>query len=279
MTDIYFVRTSHFYQSYTDLIKLAELSGFPVIKESEVDTSKSGVYIHITMNGDVEAHLRNEVQSGKPRRAHLIQWNIERPDGSAGSLDYFAQRQWQLMHDRLFDEIWVSDARLADETMLRFVVLGSDEGLGEPGEDKNYSFCHLSYEVARRINVYKHFDNRLIGPNCWGDERHEVLKRSKFGLAVHQDRHSFQEPLRLALFAAYGLPVISEDVFDAYPWAEEYAIFVNYANIVGKLKQVLNEDYGPYRDMGLRARDRMTKEFRFKTMVEQAVKESVERWR
>lgn len=279
MTDITFVKTRHFYDSYRDMIRLAELSDFPIIYSDEVDTSKEGVYIFITMNGDVEEHLKNEVNSGKPRYAHLVLWNIERPSGSAGSVGNYAKRHRQLIYDRLFDEVWCSDMRLAEETQLRFVVLGSDEGLGSVGNDKKYDLVHMSYEIPRRTNIYKHFNGDDIGPNCWPPERDEVLRASRFALNIHQDIHPFQEPLRLALFAAYGLPVISETIFDAYPWDTDIAIFSGYDSIVSRLRQALTEDYEPYRQMGQRARERMTGAFRFKTMVERAVRESVDGWR
>lgn len=277
--EIYFVRTRHFYQSYTDAIKLAELSGFPLIYTDEVDISKEGVFILWTMNGEWEPHIKNQMDEKKRRRAHLIQWNIERPAGSAGSVHYYAERQWQLLKDRYFDEIWVGDSQLADETGLRFVILGSDEGLGEPSDNKEYDFCHMSAIVPRRSGIYARFPLDKIGPNSWPPERDEVLKKSRFALNVHQDIYSYQEPLRFALFAAYGLPIISESLVNSFPYSDEYMVTASYPNLVGKMRQVLTEDYSRYKDMGLRARERMTKEFRFKSMVEKAIRESVERWR
>lgn len=277
MTDITFVRTRHVYDSYIDMISLAELSQFPICYVDEVDTSQEGVYIFITMNGEIEPHIKN--QDKKPRYAHLIQWNLERPSGSAGSVGNYAKRQRELIYNRTFDEIWVSDRRLSDETQLRFVVLGSDAGLGSVGDEKRYGFCHMSYEVPRRVNVYKHFRDDQIGPNSWPPMRDEVLRASRFALNVHQDIHPFQEPLRLALFAAYGLPIISETIFDMYPWSDETMITAGYDGLVGKLREALTSDYEPYREMGLRARERMCNEFRFKDMVINAVNESVNKWR
>jgi hypothetical protein len=277
MTSITFVKTRHIYDSYIDFIRLAELSDFPLIYSDEVNISNEGVYIFITMNGDVEEHLKNEVSSGKVRHAHLILWNLERPSGSAGSVGNYAKRHRDLMYDRLFDEVWCSDARLAEETQLRFVVLGSDEGLGSVGNDKQYDFTHMSYEIPRRTNIYKHFSN--IGPNCWPPERDDVLRKSRFALNIHQDIHPFQEPLRLALFAAYALPVISETIFDAYPWDSDIAIFSGYDSIVHRLRQALTEDYEPYRAMGLRARQRLCNDFQFGKVVREAVSQSLDSWR
>jgi hypothetical protein len=159
--------------------------------------------------------------------------------------------------------------------MLRFVVLGSDYGLGEPGDIKMFDFCHMSYLTNRRLSIYSQVDQRLIGPNCWGVDRHAVLQASRFALNIHQDNGPFQEPLRWALFAAYGLPMLTEEVTDAYPWSEEFCVFNPYDGIIGKLKEMLSNDYNRWTDVAHNARDRMCKEFRFRNVVIQAVKESM----
>lgn len=276
-TTITFVRTRHVYESYRDFWRLVELSSFPTIYVDELDVSKPGVYIVCPMNGEWRPHIDN--QDNKPRNAHLVLWNLERPSGSSGSVGNYAEANRDLIYKRHIDEVWVSDRRLADETQMRFVILGSDEGLGEPGQEKQYDFCHMSYEVPRRSNIYKYFNAGLIGPNCWPPERDSVLKGSRFAVNIHQDIHPFQEPLRFALFAACGLPIISETIYDSYPWSDEFMVFANYDGIVGKIRQVLGDEYGRWRDMGLLARNRMCREFQFGRMVREAVKESVDRWR
>lgn len=279
MNDIVFVKTGHHYDSYLDFFKLVELSGFEIVHVSDVDISQHITYLLVPHNGEWNPHIDNQVD--KPRNAHLVLWNIERPDGSAGSVGYYGRRQRELIYGRYFDEVWVSDRRLALETKhaTRFVVLGSDEGLGEPRRQKDYDFCHMSYETNRRQSIYKHFDEKRTGRNCWPPMRDEILKASKFALNVHQDQHPFQEPLRFALFAAYGLPIVSETIYDSYPWSDEFMIFSGYDGLVGKIRQVLENDYQRWYDFGMRARERMCGKFRFKTMVEQAVLESVDRWR
>lgn len=284
--NIIFVKTRWEYQSYTDFHKLVELSNFETCYVDEVDISKQVVYILSPCNGEWRNHIYN--QKGKVFNAHLILWNLERPSGSAGSVGQYGRNARMLMGGiwedtgqpsgtRFIDEVWVSDRRLADDQALRFVTLGSDEGLGQPGDEKEYNFCHMSYEVGRRISIYKHFQN--IGPNSWGAERDQVLKRSKFALNVHQDIHWYQEPLRFALFAAYGLPIISESLYDSYPWSDATMVTAIYDGLVGKMRQALTEDYTSYRDMGLRARERMCGEFQFGKMVKEAVRQSTDSWR
>ena len=287
-TEIIFVKTRWFYQSYIDFYKLVDLSGFKTIYVDELDTSKDGIYITTPMNGEWRPHLEN--QWDKERNAHLILWNLERPTGSAGYSGEYSQKQRRLMygqHDdgspakcRFIDEVWVSDRQMAAESGMRFVVLGSDEGLGEPDDTqkKVYDFCHFSYdEVNRRRNIYRRFDK--VAPNAWPPERDIILKQSKFALNIHQDNHPFQEPLRFALFAAYGIPIITETIFDSYPWSDEYMVYSTWDDIVRKVREILSEPYDRFKEMGLRSRERMCHEFQFGKMVRQAVEESVGSWR
>lgn len=273
---IVFVKTRYQYDSYVDFWKLVELSGFDTCYVDEVDIRKPRVFIVSPMNGEWDPHIHN--QTGMRHNAHLIHWCLERPSGAGGIYNY-AKSNRARIYDRTLDDVWVSDRALATETMFRFVVLGSHYGLGEQGGAKPYDFCHMSYVTSRRARVYDEFAMDRIGPNCWpwdtNPSRDYVLKASRFALNIHQDQYPFQEPLRLALFAAYGLPVLTEEIKDAYPWSEQYCVFNSYDGIAGKLRQMLNNNYDRWRDMGLQARFRMCEEFNFKKMVLAAVEESL----
>lgn len=277
MTEITFLKTRHVYDSYMDFWSLVSLSNFPTMYVDEWRPMMDGVFITCPMNGDFREHTKNYID--KPRGSHIILWCLERPSGSAGSVGNYAAANRELIYQRFVDEVWVSDRRLADETNLRFVPLGSHEGLGSPGDAKRYDFCHMSYITPRRTGIYKHFPEGSIGPNCWPPQRDEVLRSSRFALNVHQDQHPFQEPLRLALFAAYGLPVLSETIFDSFPWGEETMVTAGWDELVRVMRHMLTTDYGPWQEMGLRARERMCGEFEFGKLVRLAVQESVERWR
>ncbi len=288
MTDITFCRTRHVYDSYTDFWRLVELSGFPTIYVDEIKIDEPGVYITSPMNGDYEAHLKNElnrqVEYSLPRMAHLILWNLERPshasDGYWGSMGQYNQRNEELLYARLLNEIWVSDTQMAHDSghTCRYVTLGSDYGLGEPGEEKQYDLVHMSAIYGRRVTIYNDFSN--IGANSWGDERHQVLQRSKFALNIHQDNYSFQEPLRKALFAAYGLPIISETCYDQFPFQSgDTAMFFGYNEIVNKAKEMIHDDYDKWVGMGEKARKMLCENYQFGRMVRRAVKESIGEWR
>lgn len=275
--EIVFVRTRHYYEPYIDFFRLVELSGFPICYVDEVDVEEDKVFIVSPMNGEYRPHIDN--QSHKARNAHLVLWNIERPDGSAGSVGNYARDNRELIYQRHVDEVWVSDRRLADETTLRYVTLGSDYGLGEPSNEKKYIFCHMSYETNRRQTIYRHFKSDLIGPNCWPPHRDEVIKASKFALNVHQDHHPYQEPLRFALFASYGLPIVSETIYDSYPYSEQFMVFSGYDGLVGKMNQLLQDDYERWQKMGLDTRDRMCRDFQFGKMVRKALDGVTHQWR
>ena len=168
--DIIFCKPVHHYDSYTDFWRLVELSNFPTMRVDEIDITQQGVYITAPMNGDYKEHvyaqIERQVNSGQPRLAHLIVWNLERPAGS-GSVRQYAKDCFEWYADRLVDEVWVSDPALADETQLRYVTLGSDYGLGEVSDEKQYDFTHMSVEIPRRREIYKHFGETQIGQNCW----------------------------------------------------------------------------------------------------------------
>lgn len=278
MTEIIFAQTRYVYDSYLDLRRLFELAGFPSCYVDEIDIARPCVYITSPVNGELRPHIDNWT-GRRPRNAHIIVWNIERPSGSAGSVGKYAEANRDLLYKRHADEVWVSDRRLADDTVLRFVPLGSHSGLGEPEIKKEFDFCHMSYINPRRTGILKHFGHRKIGPNCWPPLRDDVLKKSRFALNVHQDNLPYQEPLRWALFAAYGLPIVSEIVFDAFPWGDDLITFAGYDTLPMTLDRCLNEDYESFRKRGLAARERLCIEYEFGKIVRQAVQESVGDWR
>ncbi len=292
LAEIIFAKPVYHYDSYRDFWQLVELSGFPIIWVNEIDITKDQIIITAPMNGDYKEHfvgnlahyeetgeitggqLKLQKDSGLPRLSHMIVWNLERPSGS-GSVPEYAKDSKSWIDNRFADEVWVSDPALADETMLRYVILGSDYGLGElPTEHKQYDFTHMSVPNPRRVQIYKHFGSSQIGQNCWPPKRDEVLKLSRFALNVHQDNFPFCEPLRMALFAAYGLPIVSERLKSGFPYGSDI-MQVSYHNLVEKLKEVLGSDYEQWQEMGMRLRQKMCEDLQFGKVVRQAVKESV----
>jgi len=157
-------------------------------------------------------------------------------------------------------------------------VLGSHPGLGELSDNKEFDFCHMSAVNPRRTHIYKNFSNHTIGPNCWPPERDEVLKKSRFAMNVHQDNWPFCEPLRIALFAAYGLPVVSETLVGNQPYRG--ITTASYHNLANVMKQALDDDYKHWKNEGMALHQRLCHELPFGPLVVQAVNETVGKgWR
>ena len=287
MTQIIFLEPVWHYDSYQDFFRLARLAGFPVRRADTLDVSEPGVYITAPMNGDWREMI--EAQAERPRNAHLVTWNIERPSGSAGSIGKYAESNRRLLYGqredgspapcRYVDEVWVSDRRLADETTMRYVPLGSRLDFAEPGEEKRWDFVHISYEIPRRQTIYNAFDPNKVAPNGWGEDRDRSLKGARFGVAVHQDNHPFLEPLRLAIFAAYALPTLCEVVADAWPYGDDCMVFSGFDQFAQNLRRMVHGDYARWREMGEKFRQRACVEYEFGKVVRQAVAESVGEWR
>ena len=290
--EIVHVQTRYQYDSYRDLRKLFKLAGFRTIYVDEIDISQPVTYIVSPMNGEWRPHIENEHASGKLHQCDLVLWNIERAGGGdTKSVGNYTRANWDLIYQRHVDRVWVSDRRLAKETGLHYAVLGSHPDFGHPGDvrEKIWEITHMSYVNGRRSRIldqlsrhssYDQFNTEdRISHNCWPPERDKVLQASKFALSIHQDDGPFLEPLRFALFAAYGLPIISETVFDAHPYGEDTMIFAAHHDMVGVVHRLLRDSYEPYQRMGQRCREMMTEEFEFGKMVREAVRETVGEWR
>lgn len=222
---IIFARTRYHYDSYTDFWKLVELSGYPIVYVDEIEINNpDNTYIFSPMNGEFQS-LIPKTWVPKGHRCTILHWNLERPSGSGGLLFYKESNQRYI--DRgWIDAVLVSDRQLAADTGFKYVPLGSHKDLGEFSLhcDKMYDVAVMSCYSPRRAFLFnypylKAQDNGLtIAPNCWGQERHEALKASRYMLNIHQDGYQYLEPLRFALAAAYGLPIISESCGSFYPY-------------------------------------------------------------
>lgn len=212
---VVFARTRHVYGSYTDFWSLVELAGFRTCYVDEIDIDANLTYVTTPMTGELKS--RN---LPKDRRAKIIWWNLERPDGE------FAQRFSAVIDEVLshVDEIWVSDRYYQSmDQRQKFVILGSHPGLlVEPWTPGNrWDVAHLSYMNGRRNHVYGRLQERglTLAPNAWGNERTNVLFNSSVLLNVHQTDALIGEPLRFAVAAAHAVPLLSETILDAYPLA------------------------------------------------------------
>lgn len=280
MREIVFAKTNPPYESYTDWYKLVEVSGFRTIWLKDLDVREDLIVITTPFTGEIRQHIQHrERELGHKRRASLIWWCLERGPLNGDEPEYV-------------DEIWISDrwyATLIPERS-RFVVLGSDANLAdgpmrEP-KDRIYAGVHLMYVWGRRQNLMERLykekvADRELGGSLWGSKRHDALSKSRFMWTVRQD-DTFEkkwpphvpvpvpiiEPLRFALAAAYGIPLISETAMDTYPYEPgiDYvqADFWQFHNIV---RQCLSEPYEKYWMMGERMRQKMCFDFNFRQEV------------
>lgn len=225
-----FVKTRHIYDSYTDFWKLVELSGYSTVYVDEIQLDNPDQqYILSPMNGEFTAHIDWRI----PKRCEILHWNLERPSGSGGILQYKVAGT-SLIDQGKLDGVIVSDKALSFATGFKYVRLGSHVGLGHPSTyiHKEYQASHMSCYSNTRGFLFEYPNSRTdvyglnIGPNCWGEQRHDVLMKTLYMLNVHQDGMNYMEPLRFALAAAYGLPIITEPLFNMTPYMSEYVIQV-----------------------------------------------------
>lgn len=224
MPDIIFARPRYTYGSYSDFWHLVELSGYSVIHIDEIDAQSDNCYIFTTP----ATHWHDGVERrGWPgAKARIIYWSIE----------------WYLDVDYSAIpgvEIWAADAWYAERIGARYVPMGSHPGLRPDDEspyEKRYDAVTLWADCERRYFARARLmENGItIAPNGWGRERHEILSQSRAMVCVHQQAFDNTQsvatpiatvaPQRWCLAAAYGLPMITETLFDPGIFTPEYRL-------------------------------------------------------
>lgn len=250
--EIVFARTSYFYQSYVDFWRLVELAGFPVCEVKDIDLERDAVYIFTPANGELRPHVRHRRSLlQKPQQAKIVWWDLERMDSGNWELGTIQGNECVTrMTDEILeyvDHIWVSDRYFASlDLRMTFVPMGSDArlALGAPDPMKVYDVCALTYNNHRRDLIYGQMQQKWkMAPNsAWGDERDRILRRSKCMVYVHQTPMPIGAPLRMALAAAYRLPVISETLADQYPHKDGHdVVLASHGEILPKTQAWLND--------------------------------------
>lgn len=266
------------YDSYADYWRLVKASGFEAINQDLVDHKRDVTYIISPTNGDLEAMLNAQPKRGD-RNATYVLWFLERP--AAQPHNEFRADIASKFEKYGFDQIWFSDRAMhnivKDVEGTRFVVMGSDEAIGTTHKDEyHYDYTHMSYVWGRRSFLdHPHLlgvPPGRVGGNCWGDQRDHTLRTSKFMINVHQDWGEHHEPLRFALCAAYGIPMITERCEDPFPYVEgRDFVSAPYDNLIQFIQGTLQRDYNQYKGYGLNMWDTATRKFRFKNNVEGAL--------
>lgn len=220
-----FVMPRQQYASYSDLWELARLSGFELIYQDEADLSDA----RQTFIFAAPEYIPDCTHA----KARTILWQLE----YAG--DYTKQE-----HGDTVSEVWSSDPAHAERTGATYVMLGSHPGLNpelaRAGEIA-YDVTMLAYMVGRRGEIKERLKDYRWPKNYPGHtglERHRLLQQTRLMLHVHQHEEGALTPLRLAVAAAYRMPVISERVPDAglYKGAVMWA---DYDGLVSRTHQFL----------------------------------------
>jgi len=270
MTDVIFAKSRHVYDSYSDFWRLVELSGFPIVYVDEMDLQNGrNLYITAPNNGDLTNHMANHVT----RNAKVFLWNLERPGDD--TVEHYRRDNQAWIDAGCVDEVIVSDKKLASVTNFHYIPVGSHIGFGFVSDVKIFDVVHLMCYSLRRAFLFDyltplaHYNGISIAPNGWGDVKCKSLSMSKFMLSIHQDDHMYIEPLRFALAAAYGLPIISEFAEDVFPYVAGAEIIL--LDDVIKLDSTVRgarRNYRRHASAGLMMRNRMCGEFSFRRCIE-----------
>lgn len=219
-----FAKTRYEYQSYSDLWKLVSLCGLETCWVDQIRYDEEAVFVLGTINGEFRPTIERERARGVSKKAKVVWWNLERVDSGPGGLnDLLGSMVCNNTRDMLewVDKVWVSDRHMASlDPRLQFLVLGSHPGMATtqvPRHPDTYDFCHMSYVNERRSPVLSALGNLRMAPNAWEPERGQIIQMSKLMLNVHQTDAPITEPLRFAVAAAYGIPLVTEYLADPYP--------------------------------------------------------------
>lgn len=198
MSQVIFCRTVYPYESYFDLWKIIELSGYPLIYCNEIDPESDNFYIYTVANG--------ENRNGWPNaKARIV----------------FFQLEYQMGKENLapgVSEMWTADFAHAKRIGARYVPLGSHPLLkcaGEVNEPKQFDVAMLAAPSGRRYDAGGEFERAAVSvaPNGWGEERHKILSLSRAMVDIRQwHEHPFVAAQRWCIAAAYKLPMFTEPV-------------------------------------------------------------------
>jgi hypothetical protein len=263
----FFVRPDHHYQPYVDYWRLVELAHYPIISVGNIEASNpEHTYILTMQNLDAW----QDAGLGWPdAKARIVYWDLEWRD-----------RSYQDTVPGL-NEFWTSDRWYAEQRGYDFVPLGSHALLVNINASKRWQgnalwdVCILSYMgPPRRQTVVNKIEQRRyrVAPNsAWDGERIEQLERSRLMLHIHQhDAYRCVAAQRFALAAAAGIPLISEDCHDPYPFIPgEDFISASADDLPGAVATALDNGWG--RDIAAKMLYKACSEYRFDRNVERAL--------
>lgn len=259
MTEPIFVQTHHHYDPYDDYFKLTELSGYPIVREDEIDPASDNTYIvsHFV--------VANRPDGWPGARARIILWQLEWDIAEA------------VLHTPGIAEVWTMDVEYARRIGAQYVPVGSHPGLRMNAfipDIPVYDVAMLAYMPPRRLRI-AHDLAQLgvrVAPNGWGLRRHRILVQSRAMLHVHQhDQVRGVACLRWAIAAAYKLPVITEELWGDPGIFEPglHTLNRHYDGLVEYIKDLLNWSNLP--DYGMALHHLLCEERTFRKIVDGAL--------
>jgi hypothetical protein len=250
MSDVIFVRPHYDYDSYKDLWRLIELSGYPLIFYEDIDRDSDNFYILTVLNGEIGV----DGWGDNPRATialYDIEWRLKESSYEWPDSD--------LVLPKGVTRIFAADKWYAERIGAQYVPMGSHVGLvGTAQTDETFDVATMCYIWGRRGNVLADIQAKgmTIAPNAWGEERDAILKSSCAMLHIHQHAkvHTVA-PLRYAIAAAWHKPLISEEVYDRGIFTEcvlyaDYSVMAEYtANMARRYPHLLESKADELHDM------------------------------
>lgn len=217
-----FVYPEVHYPSYTDFQRLVSLSGFDAIPINKLDIFSRRPYIIVSPE---------PIPNTEGWPARIICWQLEYAGDYTHNYDGFK------------GEMWASDKAWAEAHGAKYVLMGSHAGLvGDVLRSKkmDYDVTMLGYMTPRRQAIKDKLSDLRWPVDYPGhgstQARADVLFRTRLMLNIHQhDNAPYLAPQRIAVAAAYGMPVLSETTPGAGDLAD-YLAFSDYADIAGKVR-------------------------------------------
>lgn len=273
---VIFAKTRYQYDSYVDFWELVRLSGFSVRHIDEIDLSENTTYVFTPANGEIRPHIVAERSRRSSCIARTVWWNLERPDEGAKSAGQHVMMAEISDMMRYVDAVWVSDrAYAAMDARLIHAVLGSDTRLRRTNAHapKKYDVCHMSYLNGRRSPIISTVSRtHSVAPAAWGNLRDVILKSSRLMLNVHQTSAPVGEPLRFALAASYGLPLVTETLADSWPLKPGEDFLQSSIKELPAITNAVLRDNSRLAVLGSGLHRRLTEEWTFRRGVEDALR-------
>jgi len=210
MSEVIFCKTRYQdkgYQSYSDLWRLVELAGYPIIYVDQLDPQSDNTYIVTPLNDEW-------LQGWQNPKAQIIHWEFEwRTDWRA-----------EVDEPQGVARVWHIDPYMGKQTGFEYVPVGSDDLLNECTHiwplTRIVDVAIMSYQTPRRQLITQQLEGlglKVARPVSgeWGTARSTTLLSSACMVHTHQlEAAPGIASLRWAIAAAHRLPMITETVKD-----------------------------------------------------------------